>query len=273
MVAHYNEEISILADTIEQVKKRLSGRTRIIIYSKGDRDEAGLQELLAHADEVVPLKNIGREGETYLVGFFVYHWGVRAKIQRHIARHYDLGATSLADYTLFLQPHLAWHWILLPRIESIRHDTGFLSFGPYKAKTCTHDSQNLGFPRMADVYSSFQGTLCPPGTHLVSRPVSHGGHPLTIQSTWAGQFVVSRKRILDNPLRNYQNLIDLFNAPEHHWMWKEGWGNNQPSNPTLGRSSSVHIQARANACRSCARALVAGDIQLHGRTEGGRQNM
>jgi hypothetical protein len=56
-----------------------------------------------------------------------------------------------------------------------------------------------------------------------------------IQSTWAGQFVASRKRILDNPLRNYQNLIDLFNAPEDHWMWKEGWGNNEPSNPTLGR--------------------------------------
>jgi hypothetical protein len=46
--------------------------------------------------------------------------------------------------------------------------------------------------------------------------------------------MASRKRILDNPLRNYQNLIDLFNAPKDHWMWKEGWGNNEPSNPTLG---------------------------------------
>ena len=49
--------------------------------------------------------------------------------------------------------------------------------------------------------------------------------------------MASRKRILANPLRNYQNLIDLFNAPEDHWMWKEGWGNNEPSNPTLGKLS------------------------------------
>jgi hypothetical protein len=63
---------------------------------------------------------------------------------------------------------------------------------------------------------------------------------LTGQSTREGQFVVSRKRLLRNPLRNYQNLVDLFNAPEDHWMWKEGWGNNQPSNPTLGE---VHLMA------------------------------
>jgi hypothetical protein len=88
--------------------------------------------------------------------------------QRHVARHYETGSTSLADHTLFLQPHLAWHWILLPRVEAIRHDTGFLSFGPYHEKNCTHDSQGLGFPRMADIYSAFQGDLCPPGPHLVS---------------------------------------------------------------------------------------------------------
>ena len=45
----------------------MKGTSRVIIYSKGDRDQAGLEELLQHADEVVPLKNVGREGETYLV--------------------------------------------------------------------------------------------------------------------------------------------------------------------------------------------------------------
>lgn len=88
-------------------------------------------------------------------------------LQRHITRHYRSGETSLADHTLFLQPHLAWHWLLLPRVETVRPDTGFLSFGPYRQKNCTHDSQTLGFPRMADIYSAFQGDLCPPGPHLV----------------------------------------------------------------------------------------------------------
>jgi hypothetical protein len=56
------------------------------------------------------------------------------------------------------------------------------------------------------------------------------------QSTWAGQFVVSRKRILANPLRNYQNLIDIFHAGPEHWIWKENWWNHGPSNPTMGES-------------------------------------
>jgi hypothetical protein len=56
-----------MADTIKQVTDRLSGSTRVIIYHKGERDRAGLAELLEYADEVVPLENIGREGETYLV--------------------------------------------------------------------------------------------------------------------------------------------------------------------------------------------------------------
>jgi hypothetical protein len=80
-----------------------------------------------------------------------------------------LAPTSMADHTLFLQPHLAWHWIMLPRVSSLKHNTGFMSFGPYKAKTCTKDSQGLEFQRMSDIYSSFQGSLCPPGTHLVRR--------------------------------------------------------------------------------------------------------
>ena len=58
---------------------------------------------------------------------------------------------------------------------------------------------------------------------------------LTGQSTWAGQFVVSRKRILDNRLETYQNLLDMFHAPKDHWIWQEGWWNNELSNPTLGK--------------------------------------
>jgi len=171
VVSHYDEDVNVLADTIKQITSRLKGSKRVIIYHKGGRNETGLQELLEHADEVVPLKNIGREGETYLVSLHSRHtFELLADFKRHIARHYEAAPSAMADHTLFLQPHLAWHWILLPRVESIRHNTGFLSFGPYKAKTCTHDSQNLEFKRMSDVYSSFKGTLCPPGKHLVSGP-------------------------------------------------------------------------------------------------------
>ena len=67
MVSHYDEDVNVLADTIKQITSRLKGSKRVIIYHKGGRNETGLQELLEHADEVVPMKNIGREGETYLV--------------------------------------------------------------------------------------------------------------------------------------------------------------------------------------------------------------
>lgn len=67
VVSYYAEDMDILGDTIKQITDRLKGSTRVIIYSKGDWDHARLEELLELADEVVPLKNVGREGETYLV--------------------------------------------------------------------------------------------------------------------------------------------------------------------------------------------------------------
>lgn len=57
---------------------------------------------------------------------------------------------------------------------------------------------------------------------------------LTRQATWAGQFVVSRERILQNPLSAYVHMWEIFNAPPGHWIWDEGWGNNEPTNPTFG---------------------------------------
>lgn len=209
VVAHYDEDVNILKESLSQVVKRLSYGTshRITIYSKGARDTEGLQELLELADEVVSLPNVGREGETYL---------------SHIVRHYDNAETDFGTHTIFMQPHIAWDWVFLPRLENcFGRNTGFLSFGPHVNQTCGKDSAGLEFRRMADIYSAFRADLCPP------EPVL---------ATWAGQFVVSRRRILDNKLKAYANLRNIFHAPEGHWIWKEGWGNNEPSNPTLGHA-------------------------------------
>lgn len=56
-----------MADTVKQVTSRLHGPRRVIIYSKAERNETELREMHKTADEVIPLENIGREGETYLV--------------------------------------------------------------------------------------------------------------------------------------------------------------------------------------------------------------
>lgn len=76
--------------------------------------------------------------------------------------------------TLFskLQPHVAWHWVFLPRLENLlKPNTGFMSFGPYINQTCGIDSTEQTFPRMADIYSAFRGDLCPPIPQLVSLSV------------------------------------------------------------------------------------------------------
>ncbi|WWD15616.1 hypothetical protein CI109_100038 [Kwoniella shandongensis] len=209
VVSHYDEDINIMRESIATVKSHLPKhkKHRVIIYTKKERDHAGKMELLDMADEVVTIPNVGREGETYL---------------SHIVRHYETPATNLAEHTIFMQPHVAWDWVFVPRLRDVlKPATGFLSFGPYITQQCGKDSHGMEFPRMNDIYVMFRSDFCPP------EPVL---------ATWAGQFVVSRRRILNNQLLSYQNLKAKFHAPPEHWIWKEGWHNNEPSNPTLGHA-------------------------------------
>lgn len=73
VISYYNEDLETIQNTIEQVKKRLPSQTtsRTIVYAKGPNSasRAAMSEFLQKidADEIVALKNIGREGETYLV--------------------------------------------------------------------------------------------------------------------------------------------------------------------------------------------------------------
>jgi len=173
--------------------------------------------LLKIADEVVPLKNIGREGATYLVRLTSRR---TLNPQSHIVRHYPTGHVDFARHTLFLQPHLAWDWVMKPRLSKVHKSTGFMSFGPYINMTEGVDVHGNTFSRINDIYAMFRQDLHPPHTLL---------------ATWAGQFIVSRKRLLDNTFKSYRNLLSVFEAPEDHWIWKEGWWNSQPSDPTLGK--------------------------------------
>nr|XP_018261885.1 uncharacterized protein I303_06330 [Kwoniella dejecticola CBS 10117]OBR84043.1 hypothetical protein I303_06330 [Kwoniella dejecticola CBS 10117] len=260
VVSHYNEDLNIMRESIQSIRSGLpSTRTkRVIIYAKGPQDKDGLKELLDMSDEVVQIPNVGREGETYL---------------SHIVRHYDTSSTNIARHTLFMQvsriffaatcgprsrkgmgsegsaelnspfgtsiqPHVAWDWVFLPRLEKVLDkDTGFLSFGPYISHTCGNDSHGQVHPRMSDIYSMFRMDLCPPEPVLplsLTDSSSTSVVGLGLQGTWAGQFIVSRHRILENPKRAYANLRQKFHEPKNHWIFKEGWWNNEPSNPTLG---------------------------------------
>ncbi|WRT68769.1 uncharacterized protein IL334_005749 [Kwoniella shivajii] len=212
VISHFNEDVNIMRESIKSVTSvldRLSTKKsrRVIIYSKGETDDDTMKEMLDMSDEVVKIENVGREGETYL---------------SHIVRNYENPVTNLAQHTIFMQPHVAWDWLFLPRLEkSFQPNTGFLSFGVYISHICGNDTHGQVHPRMADIYSMFRQDFCPPESVL---------------GTWAGQFIVSRQRILENSLKSYVNLRDKFHEPSDHWIWKEGWWNNEPTNPTLGHA-------------------------------------
>ncbi|KAJ9120035.1 hypothetical protein QFC22_002932 [Naganishia vaughanmartiniae] len=234
VIAYYDEDVAILRNTIETVKSEIRAyhTTKVIVYAKGptytsgggDREAMHKLRKEVGADEVVALKNVGREGETYL---------------NHITRHYDSLTSPLGRQTLFIQPHLAWDWLFLPRMEKVLTDTtGFVSFGPYLNASCTKDGNEIdshgqSHPRIAQIYSSFQGDLCPADGFSI---------------TWAGQFMASRKRIWGNKKSTYANLLEFFHVPKlaeddaayattrKEWIWKEGWWNSEESNPTLGHA-------------------------------------
>ncbi|EGG07605.1 uncharacterized protein MELLADRAFT_35443 [Melampsora larici-populina 98AG31] len=86
--------------------------------------------------------------------------------------------------------------------------TGFLSFGPYLSSVCGQDGLGNGnYERMRDIYVMFHETLCPPTGQL---------------SSYAGQFMVSRKRILHNSYKKYEELKLILEAPLEHWIHSEG---------------------------------------------------
>jgi hypothetical protein len=81
------------------------------------------------------------------------------------------------------QPHLAWDFVLLPRLEILTPRTGFLSLGPYVNQTCGLDNQGNTFARMADIYVMFRGDFCPPTPQLVSRRVCVGSGEFSFRHT------------------------------------------------------------------------------------------
>lgn len=123
-----------------------------------------------------------------------------------------------------------------------------MSFGPYLNMTEGKDVIGNEFSRINDIYSIFRQELHPPHRVL---------------ATWAGQFVVSRKRLLDNTYKSYRNLLDIFEAPEDHWIWNEGWWNSKPSDPTLGmlRLTLCGLSLTAQVTRSNAAGRSYSTVQ------------
>jgi hypothetical protein len=224
VIAHYDESSEQTRDMINNLKNYPwigKSNPKVILYMKqGDAnnqtvlDEEMRFQALVGADDVIHLKNRGREAGTYL---------------QHIIRNYNQSVdpataqrygSGLADYTLFMQPvgsqfqnfhpafigcastkmhradycistgpkqHLAWDWIARERLWLFRHDTlhqtGYLHFAPYVKLDCGRDTAGNGdFMRLHEIYNIFREELCPPTLQL---------------GAYSSQFVVSKKRICE----------------------------------------------------------------------------
>ncbi|KAA1113410.1 hypothetical protein PGT21_030847 [Puccinia graminis f. sp. tritici] len=230
--SYYNEPLSRFFEAVDHVR-RLSvlslQNPRVIVYVK--HPEVSLVNIanVINADEVIRLDNVGREGGTYLTHILKHYNSTiltdqqgrvirSGKSDPNILEQAEFGVErvlsspaihGLADHTVFMQPEISWHWIAKPRMDLFDpKSTGFLSFGPYLVSVCGQDGLGNGnYERMRDIYTMFYNSFCPPTGQLAS---------------YAGQFVVSKARILSNRYEQYLNMRRLLEAPKEHWIHQEG---------------------------------------------------
>ncbi|KAH9448034.1 hypothetical protein Pst134EB_022021 [Puccinia striiformis f. sp. tritici] len=230
--SYYNEPLSRFFEAVDHVR-RLSvlslQNPRVIVYVK--HPEVSLVNIanVINADEVIRLNNVGREGGTYLAHILKHYNSTLLKDSQgriirggisspEILERSEFGIErilsspavhGLADHTVFMQPEISWHWIAKPRMDLFDpNSTGFLSFGPYLVSVCGQDGLGNGnYERMRDIYTMFYNSFCPPTGQLAS---------------YAGQFVVSKKRILSKRYEQYSKMRELLEAPKDHWIHSEG---------------------------------------------------
>ncbi|CAD6588614.1 MAG: hypothetical protein ASARMPRED_003617 [Alectoria sarmentosa] len=227
VIAHHSEEpyyIKVWTDSLRSIPYMQELGMRIIIYTKGSMEPAGIKEA-SGADEVLQLPNVGREGGTYLHHLLsVYADPPRFTLfaQAKLRKAQEEGSGKM---TQWLQDRL---W------TRFDNETGFMSMDRKHdicyCGHCTDMGRDDFYPLWPQIYSILQGKVC---QRLEGHVLSFNGH-----------FIVSRKRILARSREIYQYLQALVEAPEDHWIHSEPepeWfdkdkGKSTPSNPKFGHT-------------------------------------
>jgi len=161
VLSYYSEDIDFVAQYIRYLKNVLTLKKlnpRIIIYNKNSKINNEILKLILNADIVQLLPNLGREGGTYLY---------------HIITNYHI----IANHTIFSQAGVEgitnegladWY---LDRLENqFNSSVGYMplvSHNMIANYDCgTHITGN--FPRMVQIWSMLEQSLCPPGGQAVS---------------------------------------------------------------------------------------------------------
>jgi hypothetical protein len=191
------EEVAYLISTLKDMPNMPNPRVHIYIKDI-DANVEDIKESTG-ADEVTPLPNIGREGETYL---------------KHILDNWD----SLAKQTVFLQADVHNPREFYPRIRDyfVPGRTGMLSLG-WSGQVCNCD--NCG-----DRFNLWDTTHLFPE---ISNRINNATKCENVVLSYKGQFVASAKRIRGVDKSVYQDLHDAFVNPDS-WAHQEEYLQGRP---------------------------------------------
>lgn len=200
VISMYKEPIEEVAHLISTLKDMPNmPNPRVHIYIKDIDANVGEIKESTGADQVTPLPNIGREGETYL---------------KHILGNWD----SLAKQTVFLQADVHNPREFYPRIRDyfVPGRTGMLSLG-WSGQVCNCD--NCG-----DRFNLWDTTHLFPE---ISNRINNATKCENVVLSYKGQFVASAKRIRGVDKSVYQDLHDAFVNPDS-WAHQEEYLQGRP---------------------------------------------
>ncbi|KAK7180661.1 hypothetical protein PSPO01_13259 [Paraphaeosphaeria sporulosa] len=207
---HTNTEIviSMFKEPTDQVAHLVSalkamdnvGRdARVHIYIKDMNANVEEVQRATGANEVTPLPNIGREGETYL---------------KHILGNWD----TLARETIFLQADVHNPREFYPRVRDyfVPGRTGMLSLG-WSGQVCNCDTcgDRFNFWDTAHIFPE------------ISNLINSAAKCDKVLLSYKGQFIASAKRIRGVSKAIYQDLHDAF-VNQDNWAHQEEYLQGRP---------------------------------------------
>jgi hypothetical protein len=160
----------------EKVASAIQADQIVFLPNTGREGGTYLQHILRNYNDSFPSAHAGSEGLVFhRRGRFWKHFSsseatvtfskgaddaVSTAI-REAAGDYGGGGSwrpvGFADHTIFLQSHLAWHWIAEPRMSIFEDQSGYVSLAPYVRMDCGRDMQGNGeFIRAREIYVLFR---------------------------------------------------------------------------------------------------------------------
>jgi hypothetical protein len=194
VISMYKEPVADVQTLISTLRKMPTlSQARVSIYIKDSEANIDTVKRTTGADAVIPLPNIGREGETYL---------------NHILTQWD----HLAHETIFLQADVHNPREFYPRIQNyyIPSKTGMLNLA-WSGNVCDcHDCADRWlFVDHAHLFPKFH------------QQINNNGKACEdVLLSYKGQFVVSAKRIRGVKKEVYRDLRQAF-------VDEKGWAHQQ----------------------------------------------